>query len=78
MGIDYKQGKAVGVWTTSRIEKFYKVNLGLVQLGEIKLHKVSAMVLDGLEPVRELLGMSFLGQLDMQKIGERMDFKQKF
>ena len=54
------------------------MNLGLVQLGEIKLHNVSAMVLDGLEPVRELLGMSFLGQLDMQKIGERMDFKQKF
>jgi aspartyl protease family protein len=78
LGIDYKQGKAVGVRTASRIEKAYKVNLDLVQVGEIKLHNVSAMVLDGEEPVRALLGMSFLGQLDMERRGDRMDLKQKF
>ena len=78
LGIDYKRGKAVGVRTASRIETAYQVNLDLVQVGEIKLYNVSAMVLDGDEPVRALLGMSFLGQLDMQRSGERMDLKQKF
>lgn len=36
------------------------------------------MVLDGPEPSRALLGMSFLDQLDMQRIGQRMDLEQKF
>jgi len=78
LGIDYKRGKAVGVRTASRIEMAYQVSLDLVQVGGIKLHNVSAMVLDGEEPMRALLGMSFLGQLDMQRSGERMDLKQKF
>jgi len=78
LGIDYLQGKAIGVRTASRIEKAYKVNLDLVQVGTIKLHNVSAMVLDGNEPIRALLGMSFLGQLDMERTGDRMDLKQKF
>ena len=54
------------------------MNLDLVLVGGIKLHNVSAMVLDGPEPVRALLGMSFLGQLDMERRGDRMELKQKF
>jgi predicted aspartyl protease len=36
------------------------------------------LVIDGPEPARTLLGMSFLGQLDIESSGERMDLKQKF
>jgi aspartyl protease family protein len=78
LGIDYLQGDAVGVRTASRIEKAYKVNLDQVQVGAITLHNVSAMVLEGDEPARALLGMSFLGQLDMQRSDDRMDLRQKF
>lgn len=78
LGIDYQKGKVIGVKTASRIEKAFRINLDQVQIGQIKLNNVSALVLDGPEPSRALLGMSFLGQLDMQRSGERMDLKQKF
>ena len=78
LGIDYVKGEVIGVKTASRIEKAYRIMLDQVQVGQIKLHNVSAMVLDGPEPARALLEMSFLGQLDMERSGERMDLKQKF
>jgi aspartyl protease family protein len=35
-------------------------------------------VLDGEEPSVTLLGMSFLGQLDIEHNGERLDLRQKY
>ena len=52
--------------------------LDQVQVSQIRLHNVSTMLLDGPEPSRALLQISFLGQLDMERSGERMDLKQKF
>lgn len=78
LGIEYSDGEEVAVKTAASLEKAYRINLDEVQVGQIKLYNVSALVLDGPEPARALLGMSFLGQLDMQRSGERMDLKQKF
>jgi aspartyl protease family protein len=78
LGLDYLRGQAISVKTASGIEKAYKVQLDYVQLEEIKLYNVGAMVLDGPEPTTALLGMTFLGQLDMQHNGERLDLRQKF
>jgi len=78
LGIDFKSSTPVAVKTASGISFAYPVKLNVVQVGEIKLHNVQAMVLDGAEPSRALLGMTFLGQLDMQRSGLRMDLKQKF
>ncbi|OUR73629.1 clan AA aspartic protease [Methylophaga sp. 41_12_T18] len=78
LGLDYKSSTPVGVKTASGITLAYPVKLDVVQVGEIKLYNVQAMVLDGAEPSRALLGMTFLGQLDMQRSGLRMDLKQKF
>lgn len=77
LGLDYLTSRPVRVGTASGITVAYPVKLDLVQVGEIKLYNVEAMVLDGTEPSRALLGMTFLGQLDMQREGERMDLKQK-
>lgn len=78
LGIDYYRGEQVGIRTASSNEVGYRVTLDVVQLEEIKLYNVAAVVLDGAEPSTALLGMSFLGQLDMEHNGERLDLRQKY
>ncbi|BDZ73060.1 hypothetical protein GCM10025856_07790 [Methylophaga marina] len=78
LGIDYLRGQQVGIRTASGKSVGYKVKLDYVQLEQIKLHNVDAVVLDGEEPSVTLLGMSFLGQLDIQHNGERLDLRQKY
>lgn len=78
LGLEFYRGERVGIRTASGQEVGYRITLDVVQLNEIKLYNVAAVVLDGPEPSTALLGMSFLGQLDMQRNGERLDLKQKF
>jgi aspartyl protease family protein len=78
LGIDYLRGQQVGIRTASGSSVGYKVKLDYVQLEQIKLHNVDAVVLDGEEPSVTLLGMSFLGQLDIEHNGERLDLRQKY
>jgi aspartyl protease family protein len=78
LGLDYLRGRVIGVQTASGYEKAYQVTLDMVQIGDIKLYNVGGIVIDGIEPRRALLGMTFLGQLDIQHNGERMDLKKKF
>lgn len=78
LDIDFLEGKTVSVQTAVQVEKAYRVNLDQVQVGNIMLYNISALVIDGPEPARALLGMSFLGQLDMVRSDDRMDLQQKF
>jgi aspartyl protease family protein len=78
LGLDYLNGPAVMVQTASGIEKAYQVNLDQIQVGAIKLHNVNAMVLDGPQPEYALLGMTFLGQVEISRSDERMDLKKKY
>ena len=78
LDLDYIKNTPVGVKTASGITLAYPVTLDEVQVGDIKLYNVQAMVIDGPEPSRALLGMTFLGQLDMHQTGQRMDLKQKY
>ncbi len=78
LGIDFYRGEQVGVRTASGTGYGYKVTLDYVQIDDIKLYNVAAVVLDGPEPSTALLGMSFLGQLDIEHNGERLDLRQKY
>lgn len=78
LGIDYYRGEQVGVRTASGEGLGYKIMLDVVQLEQIKLYNVEALVIDGPQPYPALLGMSFLGQLDIQRQGERLDLLQKY
>jgi len=78
LDLDYLNGRKVGVKTASGIEIAYHVVLDEVQIGEIKLYNIRAMVLDGEQPERALLGMTFLEQLNIERKDERMDLKKKF
>lgn len=77
-GIDYRRTGKQGVsQTASGLVRTYNVTLGKVQIGEITLHNVSADIIEGNFPTEPLLGMSFLGQLDMKREDNRMDLRQR-
>tara|TARA_R100000654_G_scaffold3157_1_gene10964 strand:- start:646 stop:1290 length:645 start_codon:yes stop_codon:yes gene_type:complete len=78
LGLDYLNANQIGVRTASGVELAYSIELESVQLGDISLENVAAVVLDGPEPQRALLGMSFLNAFDMERKGERLDLRQKF
>jgi aspartyl protease family protein len=78
LNLDYLNAPAGMVQTASGVEKAYQVTLEQIQVGDIKLHNIEAMVLDGPQPERALLGMTFLGQVEISRSDERMDLKKKY
>lgn len=78
LGINYLDANQIGVRTASGVELAYSIQLDSVQLGDITLENVAAVVIDGPEPQRALLGMSFLNSFDMERKGERLDLRRKF
>lgn len=78
LGLNYLEANQVNVRTASGVEPAYSLQLESVQLGDIRLNNVAAVVLDGPEPQRALLGMSFLNAFDIERKGDRMDLRRKF
>ena len=78
LGIDYKRiGKQGVSQTASGLVRTYNLKLAKVQVGEITMHNVDAGIIEGNFPTETLLGMSFLGQLDMKREGEKLELKQR-
>lgn len=79
LGIDFRVvGNATWVTTASRTEMAYAVHLDRVQVGEIRLHNIEAVIIDGPQPDAVLLGMSFLGKLDMRNQDSVMTLRKKY
>jgi aspartyl protease family protein len=79
LGVDYKsRGQKTGIQTASGAEVAYRVKLTSVGLGDIKLYNVDAVVLEGTSPVTPLLGMSFLGNLQIENRGNMMLLRQNY
>ncbi len=78
LGIDFRLGEQGVVTTASGVETAYQVKLNKVKVGDIELHDINAVVLDGPSPPIVLLGMSFLGQLEMQNKGQVMELRKKY
>ncbi len=77
-GIDYKRtGKQEIVSTASGMARSYAVKIGKIQVGEITLFNVDGSVIEGKYPQQPLLGMSFLGQLDMKREGDKLELRQR-
>lgn len=77
LGIDYTKGQAGIATTASGYARVYGIKLRTVKIGDIVLHDVDAGVIDGPQPEYPLLGMSFLGALEMRRDGPRMDLIKK-
>jgi aspartyl protease family protein len=79
IGIDYKlNGRQGSSYTASGKEKIYIVNLKKVKVGDIELHNVQGAVHEGNFPIITLLGMSFLGKLDMKREGRILELQKKY
>lgn len=79
LGIDFRvDGDPAVVSTASGYTRAYRVKLDSVKVGAIELLNVDAMVIDGGHPPEVLLGMSFLGQLEMINTDETLILKKKY
>ena len=79
LGIQYKlTGKSTLISTASGTEYAYAVKFDRVKVGEIMLRNVNGIVLDGNEPKLPLLGMSYLGRLNMINEGQVMKLEEKY
>ena len=78
IGIDYTKGQAGIATTASGHIRIYGVVLNAVKIGEIVLHNVNAGVIEGRQPETPLLGMSFLGGLEMRRDGNRMELIKRY
>lgn len=79
LGIDYRVVGTPGHSSTaSGIAEIYLVNLDRVRVGDIELRNVQGAVHDGNFPPAILLGMSFLGRVNMRQDGPMLELKKKF
>jgi aspartyl protease family protein len=79
LGVDYEEtGDPVMVATASGIVKAYRVSLRTVAVGQIELQNVAAVVMTGPHPAEILLGMTFLGSLEIQRNGNVMKIRKNF
>lgn len=77
IGVNYRQGQRGVATTASGMTPMYLVKLDRVSIGGITLDGVEAGVLMGTQPDIPLLGMSFLGHLDMVRSGEKLELKRR-
>lgn len=78
LGLSYEQGQPARVSTASGMAKAYVVKLDRVKVGAIELHNVDAAVLEGDSPDHTLLGMSFLGRVEMYNVEGVLQLRQKY
>ena len=78
VGIDYKKGQSGIAKTASGFIKMYGLTLKSVKIGDIELHNIEAGVIEGPQPDTPLLGMSFLGRLEMRRDGDKMELIKKY
>jgi aspartyl protease family protein len=72
MGVDLIGAPSVVVQTAAGARRALRAKLGSVQLGDILLQNVEAIVSESNDLPIVLLGMSFLDQLDMQRSGRTL------
>lgn len=78
VGIDYRKNGRPGVASTpAGYVRTYDLFLNSVQVGGITLYNVAGSVIEGNHPRETLLGMSFLGQLDMTRDGRKMELTER-
>jgi aspartyl protease family protein len=79
LGIDFRvEGDSTYVATASNVTQAFRVTLDRVKVGSIELRNVTAVVIDGPQPDEVLLGMSFLGRLELVNQDDSMTLRRKY
>ena len=77
LGIDYRKGQPDVVGTANGTAQAYRVKLDTVRVGDIVVNNVDAVVLGNPMPFA-LLGMTFLGRMEMKREGQTMVLIRRF
>jgi aspartyl protease family protein len=79
LGIDFRViGVKSSVTTASGVVNAWVVMLDTVKVGELLLRNVEAVVLEGTHPETALLGMSYLGRLEIDNDGRLMTLRKMY
>ena len=79
LGIDFRVvGDPATVVTASGRVEAWKVRLDSVKVGDLEVRRVDAVVMDGDEPSTSLLGMSYLGKLQINNDSQSMTLRLKY
>lgn len=78
LGINYRSGKVIHVSTAQGVTKGYQLLLQRVEVGDITVNNVSAIIIEGEYPLDVLLGNSFLSQTDMNIQNGVLVLKSKY
>jgi aspartyl protease family protein len=76
-GVNYLAGERGYSQTANGVTSVYKVKLGQVTLGDITLRDIDGVVHENALPVA-LLGMSFLGKLEMRREGGSLTLTKRY
>lgn len=78
LGINYLNGQRGYTQTANGKAVAYRITLDTVKVGDITLHAVEAVVLEGDGLKIALLGMSFLNRTEMKRDGQALTLVKRF
>ena len=79
LGIDFRvSGTPTAVDTASGVARAWAVTLDSVKVGSLEMRNVGAVVLEGSTPQHTLLGMTYLGRLEIDNDGRLMTLRKKY
>lgn len=78
LGINYLNGQRGYTQTANGRAAAYRITLDTVKIGDITLHNVDAVVLEGDGLKIALLGMSFLNRTEMKRDGQVLTLIRRF
>ncbi|NUZ07183.1 retropepsin-like aspartic protease family protein [Piscinibacter koreensis] len=77
LGIDYRSGRRTYTNTANGVVPAYGVSLGVVQVGDVQVYNVDAIVLPAAIS-HVLLGNSFLTRFQMRRDNDRLTLERRF
>lgn len=77
IGLDFNRGQKALTNTANGQAVVSKMQLDTVQIGNITLHNIDALIHQSEMPMA-LLGMSFLNRMEMQRDGSTMTLKKRY
>lgn len=77
IGLDFNRGQKALTNTANGQAVVSKMQLDTVQIGDITLHNIDALIHQSEMPMA-LLGMSFLNRMEMQRDGSTMTLKKRY
>ena len=78
LGLDYRKGQKAVMDTANGSTLAYRIKLDTVRVGDVTVHSVDAVVMEGDGLAVALLGMSFLNLMNIKHEGEIMTLTKRY